>query len=85
MKTLFCTVYAKWLKTFVDSPSDPLVRLIDSAAGSSCKYCMAIRMFLIGVSFALPLWASIAVCVGVGFMTWGEKRWLCDELKSSRN
>lgn len=41
-----------WFSKLVYSNA-PLVRLLDATTGSSCKYCMACRAFMIGAGVVL--------------------------------
>jgi hypothetical protein len=76
----FCFVYNKWLKTFVDQPTDPLVRFIDFFVGSGCKYCMIVRAVLLTISFFVPWQFGILIGIVVLTFTYGEKIWLCSDV-----
>lgn len=77
----FCWLYDKWLKHAVDDKADPLVRLMDWLIGSQCKYCMAVRAFLLGVSMCASTFTGLFLTVLVLWMTWGEKHLLCQTSK----
>lgn len=83
-KKLFCWLYDQWLSKAVNERSDPLVRLIDAAAGSECKYCMAVRMYALGLGIGLIVAGGVAAYIGIALhtlallMTLGERYWLCD-------
>lgn len=48
-------------------PDAPLVRALDAVAGSKCKYCMAVRVGLIGAGLALFNWVGVVlVAIAVG-------------------
>ena len=82
MKHIFCKFYNFFLSTLVDSKDDPLVKFIDAVAGSVCKYCMAVRMFMLGVGITALVFGAyvlgfLIVVLPVLF-TYGEKHWLCE-------
>jgi hypothetical protein len=92
MQKLACWLYEVWLSKAVGTKQQPLVKLIDYLAGSSCSYCMAVRMFLIGVGsalvfagFAAFFKASLPLIILAGIMlialavafTQLERRYLC--------
>jgi hypothetical protein len=77
LKKQFCWLYEQWLSKFVDSKDDWLVKVIDATVGGKCKYCVAVRAFLLGASFCLPLVPSLIVQALVVAMTLGERYWLC--------
>lgn len=87
MKKIFCWIYSQWLSRFVDERSDLLVRLIDAAAGSNCRYCMAVRMYALGLSVGLIVAGGVAAYIGIAIhtlallMTLGERYWLCEVKK----
>jgi hypothetical protein len=87
MKRLFCWLYHQWLSKAVDSNDDLLVRLIDAAAGSECKYCMGMRLLAMGLGSGLVFvggwvtWLGLVLMVLAILMTLGEKYWLCEVKK----
>jgi hypothetical protein len=84
MKTIFCWIRKQWLSKFVDSKDDLLVRVIDAAAGSNCKYCTAVRMYMLGLGIGLIVAGGIAIYIGIALhtlallMTLGERFLLCE-------
>lgn len=78
IRRVFCWLYAQWLSKLVDRKTDPLVIAIDFVAGSNCKYCMAVRMFCIGLGLGLWSYAGLGLVLFALLMTFGEKYWLCE-------
>jgi hypothetical protein len=93
MQKLACWLYEVWLSKAVGTKQQPLVRLIDYLAGSACSYCMAVRMFLLGLGaalvfsgFAVFFGVSLSLIVLFGIMliavailcTTVERRYLCN-------
>lgn len=88
LKKTFCWLYDQWLSKAVNEKTDFLVRLIDAAAGSNCKYCTAVRMYMLGLGIGLIVAGGIAIYIGIALhtlallMTLGERYWLCNAKQS---
>ena len=78
LKQTFCFFYKLFLSKLVDSKDDPLVRLIDFTAGSTCKYCLALRFGMICGGIGLFNWWGLGLIVTAILLTIGERKWLCD-------
>jgi hypothetical protein len=78
IKQAFCWLYNQWLSKAVDSKDDPLVRVIDAIAGSECKYCMGVRLGMIGMGLGLFSWYGLGLIALAILLTLGEKHLLCD-------
>jgi hypothetical protein len=80
IRKAYCWLETKFLRTFVDQPTDWLVRAIEYTVGSKCKYCMTLRGFTLGLGLALtfssPLLSLLLTGVALG-IKWLETKYSC--------
>ena len=70
LKAIACKAFCYFKEkgyTYVIYEGAPLVRLLDAAFGSECKYCMATRALMCGVGLGVGgVIGSVLVIVAVG-------------------
>lgn len=71
-KKCYDALEAVWFSKLVYEGA-PLVRLLDWAVGSECKYCMACRAFVAGVGITAPHWSGWVLVAGAVALTLLEK------------
>jgi len=84
MKNWYCYVSNIWFASVVASDKSPLVRIMDFLWGSTCKYCMAVRVGIAGFGVAAAIFGGVPATILGGFLvalsvalTIGERYWLC--------